>query len=185
MKRHTRLLTFFISFLFVAAAFIAWFLRDDLGRAPSVVIFLAGMVGMIVASLMPRTSGFRALNESEDIGELSDARKRELVRGTSLFLREMKYRYSVRGDGATSNERRCFSAEVNTVKLGFLPAVITDNTNDRQGQGYLAYVHDGERWRGPGLPCPADQAEAVRHAARCVSPLAKEEETHFEGADAG
>ena len=41
-----------------------------------------------------------------------------------------------------------------------------------QGFGYAAFVHDGDRWRGPGLPCPPGQSDAVKHAARCVSPLA-------------
>ena len=86
----------------------------------------------------------------------------------------------VRLDTTDSADHRAFSAEVNTIRLGFVPAIITDNTNDRQGFGYVAFVHDGTRWRGPGLPCPADQSEAVQHAARCVSPLATEEETHFD-----
>ena len=91
----------------------------------------------------------------------------------------MNYRYSIRRDPADGGERQCFSAEVNTIRLGFVPVFITDNTNDRQGPGYVAFVYDGKRWRGPGLPCPAGQAEAVRHAARSVSPLATEEETAF------
>jgi hypothetical protein len=61
-----------------------------------------------------------------------------------------------------------------------VPVVVTDNTNDRQGFGYVAFVHDGVRWRGPGLPCPDDPALAVKHAARCVSPLATEEETRYD-----
>ena len=92
---------------------------------------------------------------------------------------ELRYRYSIRFDASDTGERKPFSAEVNTIKLGFLPVIIIDNSNDRQGFGYAAFVHDGNRWRGPGLPCPAGQADAVKHAARCVSPLAKEEETRF------
>jgi hypothetical protein len=121
----------------------------------------------------------RGPRESEDVRELSPQRIRELVRGTSMYLRELRYRYSIRLDPNDAGEHRSFSAEVNTVKLGFVPVIITDNTNDRQGLGYVAFVHDGRRWRGPGLPCPAGQVEAVRHAAKCVSPLAKEEETRF------
>ena len=102
------------------------------------------------------------------------------MRGTSLYLREMRYRYYVRLDRTDSAGHRAFSAEVNTIRLGFVPAIVTDNTNDRQGFGYVAFVHDSTRWRGPGLPCQASQTEAVQHAARCVSPLATEEETHFD-----
>jgi hypothetical protein len=114
-----------------------------------------------------------------DIDRVAEERRRELVRGTRMHLRNMKYRYSVRFDATKAGDRRCFSAEVNTIRLGFVPVFIIDNNTDRQGFGYLAFVHDGRRWRGPGLPCPADQTEAVRHAARCVAPLATEEETRF------
>lgn len=117
--------------------------------------------------------------EDDEIDKISETRRLELIRGTSLSLREMKYRYSIRPDPAAGGDRRAFTAEVNTVRLGFVPVLITDNTTDRQGYGYVAFVYDGQRWRGPGLPCPSGQAEAVRHAARCVSPLATEEETSF------
>jgi hypothetical protein len=120
-----------------------------------------------------------ARHESDDIAALPEARRRELIRGTSLYLREMHYRYSVRFEPTDAPQRRCFNAEVNTVKLGFIPAVVSDNTTERQGWGYVAFVYDGHRWRGPGLPCPDGQAEAVRHAAKCVSPLSTEEETQF------
>jgi hypothetical protein len=118
-------------------------------------------------------------HESDNINDVPDQRRRELVRGTSLYLRELHYRYSIRLDPVQTADHRCFSAEVNSVKLGFVPVVITDNTNDREGLGFVAFVYDGNRWRGPGLPCPAGQVEAVRHAAKCVSPLCKEEETRF------
>jgi hypothetical protein len=124
-----------------------------------------------------RTIGMR--REVDDMQTLNPQRRRELVRGTSLYLRELNYRYSIRLDHTETGEHRCFTAEVNGVKLGFVPVLITDNSNDRQGYGYVAFVHDGKRWRGPGLPCPSGQVEAVRHAAKCVSPLATEEETRF------
>lgn len=148
-------------------------------RDAGLVIAIAGcLVALAAAIPLILGEGLRPRGpEPENVDELSDARLRELMRGTSLYLRNMKYRYSVRIDASRSGERRPFAAEVNTIQLGFVPAVITDNTNDRQGYGFVAFVYDGTRWRGPGLPCPADQAEAVRHAARCVSPLAKEEET--------
>ncbi len=133
----------------------------------------ASILALLVWSNVP--SGVRG--ETDDINDVAPERRRELVRGTSLYLRELRYRYSIRIDPSDAAERRCFSAEVNTIRLGFVPVIIIDNTNDRQGFGYAAFVHDGKRWRGPGLPCPAGQTEAVKHAARCVSPLAKEEET--------
>jgi hypothetical protein len=120
------------------------------------------------ASAAMHISGKR---ESDDITGLSLQRRRELVRGTSLYLRELNYRYSIRLDSIETTEHRPISAEENTVKLGFVPVVIIDNSNDRQGKGYVAFVHDGNRWRGPGLPCPSGQVEAVRLAAKCVSPL--------------
>ena len=114
-----------------------------------------GGVVLLTAGLRRSPAGPASRDESDHISELSDARRKELMRGTSLFLREMRYRYSVRLDAHETAERRPFSAEVNSIRLGFLPAVITDNKNDRQGLGLVAFVHDGRRWRGPGLPCPA------------------------------
>jgi hypothetical protein len=146
----------------------------------AVAMVALGVAACVLASLMKVTHG-AAPAEPDDIRSLTDARHRELIRGTSMFLRESNFRYSVRTDTRDGAARRSFNAEVNTVRLGFLPAAITDNTNDREGFGYVAFVYDGHRWCGPGLPCPADQTDAVRHAARCVSPLAVEEETRFEG----
>lgn len=145
------------------------------------VVIACGAVSIAVLTMFPAWGGGGppVRRESEDITTLSDQRRRELVRGTSLYLRELQYRYSIRLIGADDTEHRAFTAEVNSIRLGFVPVVITDNTNDRQGHGYVAFVHDGRRWRGPGLPCPAGQVEAVRHAAKCVSPLSKDEETRF------
>jgi len=171
-----------LSILSIAAGMALWFDTDSHWLAA--VVVLLGLTSILVLSEFgsarrigaSSTSGKR---ESEDIESLTPLRCRELVRGTSLYLRERRYRYSIRIDPNHSSDQRCFTAEVNTVKLGFVPVLIIDNTNDRQGLGYVAFVHDGKRWRGPGLPCPAGQVEAVRHAAKCVSPLAKEEETRF------
>jgi hypothetical protein len=151
-----------------------------LGTTLAVVIVACGVISILALAVF-RPAGPSPHHDSGDIRELDEPRMRELMRGTGLFLREMEYRYSVRLDTTPSGDRRAFTADVNQVHLGFIPAVVTDNTNGRQGYGYVAFVHDGKRWRGPGLPCPAGQAEAVRHAARCVSPLASEEETKYEG----
>lgn len=169
----------FAASIVVAALGIVLWLTKAAGAEVAVGALLAGFIGLIIAALLPPPKPL-VQAESRDIGDVSEQRRRELMRGTSLSLREMRYRYSVRLDTAEAAERRPFSAEVNTIRLGFIPAIITDNTNDRQGFGYVAFVHDGRRWRGPGLPCPASQSEAVKHAARCVSPLATEEETRFE-----
>lgn len=139
-----------------------------------------GLASFVILVLLRSPSTGRGRQETADMNTLSPQRRRELVRGTSMYLRELKYRYSIRLDQNETGEHRCFSAEVNHVRLGFVPVVIIDNTNDRQGFGYVAFVHDGKRWRGPGLPCPAGQVEAVRHAAKCVSPLSTEEETRFD-----
>jgi hypothetical protein len=113
--------------------------------------------------------------ESDQVEQLARERRQELIRGTSLQLRQMKYRYSVRPD---SGARAAFSARVNQIQLGFLPVVITDNQTDRQGLGFVAFVHDGRRWRGPGLPCAGTREDALEHAAKCVEPLAGMEDTH-------
>jgi hypothetical protein len=163
-----------------AAVVVVWQIESMQGAMAAGALVVAGILGILIMLLArPRDTG--PLVESDDMSRIGEERRRELMRGTSLFLREMKYRYSVRIDVRDAGDRRCFSAEVNDIRLGFIPAVITDNSNDRQGYGFVAFVHDGNRWRGPGLPCPADQSQAVQHAARCVSPLATEEETHWEG----
>jgi hypothetical protein len=157
---------------------VALTVTDVTTRTVGAVTGLAGLACLLVGALAARRPP-DAREESDDVTELGEARRRELMRGTSLYLREMRYRYSVRLDTREARDRRPFAAEVNTIRLGFLPAIVTDNTTDRQGLGFVAFVHDGTRWRGPGLPCPADQADAVRHAARCVSPLATEDETKY------
>ncbi|NNF44076.1 MAG: hypothetical protein HKN62_13735 [Phycisphaerales bacterium] len=160
---------------------VLWQWEALVGARLGLILVAAGLVGVLVVGVFVRPPSREPLEESDDITALEPGRRRELLRGTSMYLQKMQYRYSVRADAAATGARRSFGAEVNSIQLGFVPAVITDNTTDRQGYGYVAFVHDGQRWRGPGLPCPDDQAEAVRHAARCVSPLATEEETHFEG----
>src|SRR5262245_39233846 len=62
--------------------------------------------------------------ESEQVEQLSRERQHELVRGTSMQLRQMKYRYSVRPD---SGGRESFTARVNQIRLGFVPVVMPDN----------------------------------------------------------
>ena len=140
----------------------------------------SGVSSLLVLTMLRAPGVGRGRRETEDMNQLSPQRRRELVRGTSLYLRELKYRYSIRLDATQLGEHRCFSAEVNTVRLGFVPVVISDNASERQGHGFVAFVHDGKRWRGPGLPCPAGQVEAVRHATKCVAPLSTEEEARFD-----
>ncbi len=153
-------------------------LDESVARIFAGITIACGIISIIVLNVY-RPPMMNSKSESDDVCELIETRRRELIRGTSLYLREMRYRYSVRFEVSDAQQRQCFNAEVNTVKLGFIPAVVSDNTTDRQGWGYVAFVYDGQRWRGPGLPCPDGQVEAVRHAAKCVSPLATEEETKF------
>jgi len=138
----------------------------ELGAAAmgvSLILFIA-MFGMWASR-----SRYRARpDEPEKIEGLDEDRRVELLRGTSMHLRDMNYRYSIRID---RSERSPFTAEVNTVVLGFVPVVILDNGSERQGYGYVAFPYDGSRWRGPGLPCAGDRAAALEHAARCVAPL--------------
>jgi len=122
--------------------------------------------------LAPRTE--HHFEESARIESLSMVRRAELVRGTSLRLREMKYRYSVRHD---ERGRLPFSTRINQIQLGFVPVIITDNETDMQGVGFVAFIHDGQRWRGPGLPCAGTPSDAVANAARHVDPLRDVEDT--------
>jgi hypothetical protein len=150
-----------------SGAYLAW------------IIVICGLgIALLLNIFQPRKPP-QPVTDSDDITQLDDERRAELVRGTSMQLRDMKYRYSVRHDNSNAGDRRPFTADVNTIRLGFIPVFIIDNNTDRQGLGYMAFVHDGQRWRGPGLPCPAEQSEAVRHAARCVSPLATEDDTRY------
>jgi len=203
MSRRLRITLIICSIACVVPS-VFMLMRPELATPLAWITLLSGSVLAGVASISPRTSSKSLvssasrkasrsttskrpaqLEESDDIRAVTEERRRELMRGASKQLMDFRYRYSVRMHHTDAGEHRCFNADVNTVRLGFVPAIITDNTNDRQGYGYVAFVHDGHRWRGPGLPCPAGQMEAVRHASRCVSPLAKESETTFEGAPHG
>lgn len=141
------------------------------GWLPEFAVALLILVGgffVIISTIAILQRRERGRTEPQRIEDLDDTRRRELIRGTSMHLRNMKYRYSVRYD---RSNRQPFTTEVNTVILGFLPVIILDNRTDRQGYGFVAFPHDGGRWRGPGLPCGGDREEAIAHAARCVSPL--------------
>lgn len=177
MVVNGRSLLLAMSCVIAAVGIVMWI--KPVGRELAWVVVFCGLISILVLNALRPSPPAEPEPETENIGELPEERRRELVRGASLHMRDMRARYSVRIDSSETGDRKCFSAEINTVKLGFIPVFLTDTTNDRQGQGYMAFVHDGRRWRGPGLPCPADQADAVRHAARCVAPLATEEETRF------
>lgn len=155
----------FVAVILVSGAAIAFVLQHVPWAWMSAIA--ASVTASIFLLLWPAAPS--PLVESDDIGSLDRERQLELVRGTSLQLREMKYRYSVRPDHGT---RDAFSARVNEIQLGFVPVVILDNHTDKQGLGYVAFVHDGRRWRGPGLPCAGSRTDAMAHAARCVEPLA-------------
>ncbi|MEM7228859.1 MAG: hypothetical protein AAF432_08595 [Planctomycetota bacterium] len=190
MTSPTRMLLFVLSLASVAAG-VGLLIAPASSTVLAWVVIAAGSALAGVTATIPVTRRKKSssrdtkkkavsLVEVDDIRALEESRRRELIRGASKQLADFQYRYSVRMHNVDTGEHRCFNADVNGVHLGFIPAIITDNTNDRQGYGYVAFVHDGNRWRGPGLPCPAGQMEAVRHASRCVSPLSTEEETKFE-----
>ena len=150
-----------------------------LGRGPGVVVWillLCGVIGLIVARMGTR-GGTTRLEEPDDVSQLSTERRHQLVRGTSMHLRDMRYRYSVRAEHHELGGRECFNAEVNNIHLGFVPVMITDNATDKQGYGFVAFVYDGRRWRGPGLPCPGGRERALHHAQHCVSPLDESDES--------
>ena len=149
-----------------------------LGRGPGVLVWillLCGVIGLIVARMGTR-AGTTRLEEPDNVSQLSAERRHQLVRGTSMHLRDMRYRYSVRAEHHELGGRECFNAEVNNIHLGFVPVMITDNATDKQGYGFVAFVYDGRRWRGPGLPCPGGRERALQHAQHCVSPLDESDE---------
>ncbi len=139
------------------------------------ILLLCGVIGLIVAR-MGRQAGTTRLQEPDDVSQLSTERRHQLVRGTSMHLRNMRYRYSVRAEHHELSDRECFNVEVNNIHLGFVPVMITDNATDKQGYGFVAFVYDGRRWRGPGLPCPGGRERALQHAQHCVSPLDESDE---------
>ncbi len=143
------------------------------------MIIAAGAVSMAVL-LRFRPPQPPRNDESDDIRDVDDERCRELIRGTSLFLREMRYRYSVRFD---RTERARFTMTVNNMRLGFVPVVINDNLSERQGYGYVAFIHDERRWRGPGLPCVGGPEQAVQYAAQCITPLDEQNRQSDDGVD--
>ena len=137
-----------------------------------VIVTMTGVVLAVLAVIVIVRGDRPGLNEPERIEELDAPRAAMLIRGTSMHLRDMHYSYSIRPDHGTT--RAPFTAEVNTILLGFLPVILMENHTERQGEGFVAFPYDGERWRGPGLPCAGEPDEAVAHAARCVAPLGEE-----------
>src|SRR5436190_17713831 len=107
-----------LSILSIASGLALWL---DAGvRWPALVVVSMGLMNILVLVEFgsARRSGALAASgkrESEDIESLTPLRCRELVRGTSLYLRELRYRYSIRIDPNHSSDQRCFTAEVNTV----------------------------------------------------------------------
>ncbi len=130
-----------------------------------ILIATAILIGLLVVYMPIRQQEDE--RESEDISDLPIDRRKELIRGTSMHLRDMRYRYSIRHD---QGDRNCFNREINGILLGFVPIILLDTTDDRQGYGFVAFPYDGRRWRGPGLPCGGSVEEAIAHAARCVEP---------------
>lgn len=165
-----RLLLLALLVVIAAASVVIW-VDERAAQWLALVIAGCALVALLLMNMFRppiRTRG----REPADMRELSDARRRELVRGTSLFLRDTRYRFSIRQD---PSDREPFSAVINEIPLGFVPVIITENATDRQGYGYVAFVYDGDRWRGPGLPCIGGPQEAVEHAQKCVMPLDSED----------
>lgn len=167
-----------LSLAIVVVAMGIVILIEPVGRWLAWVVAGSGLVMIVVLNVLKPPAPM-ARTEPDSIEGLTETRRRELVRGTSLYLREMRYRYSVRVDTTDQSDRSCFTAEVNTIRLGFVPVVIMDNSSDSQGFGYVAFVYDSKRWRGPGLPCPGERGDALEHAAKCVSPLSDADETEY------
>ena len=91
------------------------------------ILLLCGVVG-VIGTLLKRADGSGAIGEPDDVSQLSDQRRQQLIRGTSMHLRNMRYRYTVRAEHHDLSDRQCFNAEVNSLHLGFVPVVIGDST---------------------------------------------------------
>lgn len=157
-----------LSLILAAAGGALWMWRG--ADVLTWVLLLCGTIGILVV-LVTRPVTTAEFREPDDVSQLSQQRRQQLIRGTSMHLRNMRYRYTVRGERHELSDRQCFNAEVNSVHLGFVPVVITDSATEKHGFGFVAFVYDGRRWRGPGLPCPGGPDQALQHALRCVSPL--------------
>lgn len=181
-----RFISFAACLICMAAGVWVWVAYS--ARATGITLIVLGAAQMIALLVQSRDHG--AVDddpepdvtgrEPDRIERLPEQRRNELIRGTSMHLRDMRYRYSIRFD---RSDRACFTTEVNSITLGFVPVIILDNHTDRQGLGYVAFPYDGDRWRGPGLPCGGDPDQAVAHAAKCVSPLSPADvaDEEFEG----
>ncbi len=147
---------------------VLWIFVDS--KILGVVAMGCGLLSGLLTYLFMRSTNKAGQCEPIEMNELPQERRHELLRGTSHHLNQIKYRYSVRIDHNETAERCCFNADVNSIKLGFVPVVITDNATDKQGFGYAAFVFDGNRWLGPGLPCPGTKEQAIAHAQKSVAP---------------
>jgi hypothetical protein len=161
---------------FIAAIFLY---RGGLERAGVLLAIFIGLPLVLAGLEGLRRIASPRLAEPDRIERLESERQNELIRGTSMHLRDMGYRYSIRFD---RTGREAFTKDVNTIRLGFIPVVIADNLSERQGHGFAAFPFDGERWRGPGLPCGGTPEEAAAHAAKCVMPIQENNERPAEGA---
>lgn len=153
------------------AAIAALLLVPDEWAMLTAVLITGGGLIILGAMGLARLRRPVRTNESARIEDVSDDRATELMRITGRMLAEMNYRYSVRLDLDTT--RRRFDATVNEVQLGFIPVVLLDHITEKTGYGYVAFVHDGERFRAPGLPCPDGEDAAIRHAVRSVNPISE------------
>ena len=165
MRISGRFLLLAMSTIVAAAGILMWLQPRTQWLALIVIIGAFVSIAVLLAirePLPPRGP------DADAVEQVEEARQAELIRGTSKYLRDMNYRYSIRAD---RSGREPFTTEINSLRLGFVPVVITDNESDRQGYGYVAFVFDGTRWRGPGLPCGGGPQDAVDHATRCVAPL--------------
>jgi len=183
MQRRLRRLILALSVVVTAVAIVV--LVEPMARRLALVAaFGAFAIALILNITRPRWGErSRRAGRTRDgrvdpdaMEAVDEARLRELIRGTSKWLRELDYAYSVRIDLTGRTTRAAFTAAVGDVRLGFIPAIITENDTDRQARGFVVMVHDGTRWRGPGLPCPGDPEHALAHASRFVAPLDLDED---------
>src|SRR6185503_15687177 len=113
-----RLLLLVLSACIAALGIVTWAV-PEYGKWLALGVIGCGVVSILVLNIFRPPASSAGRMESSNITELTEQRRRELVRGTSLYLRELKYRYSIRSESMPRANQPCFTAEVNTVRLGF------------------------------------------------------------------
>ena len=89
-----------LAIVIAATSIVVWV--EPAARGLALLVAACGLlIALMLVLKQPPWRGMRTLEPSE-IADLSRARQAELIRGTSMHLRETQYRYSVRMESAPS-----------------------------------------------------------------------------------